>query len=66
MDAHGAAEDFFGLLIVRALFFLGEVIADDGRFFSDDPLRGFLGEIGRLIPPFGVGGVVSLRPVGSE
>ena len=66
MDPHGAAEDFIGFLIVRALFLLGEVVADHGRVFCNDPLRSFLRETGGIVPPFWIGRVVALWPIGAK
>ena len=65
MNAHGALQNLIGLLIVGAFFLLREVVADDGRLFVYDPLGGFFGQIGRVVPPLGIGGIVALRPVGS-
>ena len=66
MNAHGALQNLIGLLIIGAFLLLREVVADNRRLLVYDPLGRFLCQIGRVVPPLGISGVVALRPVGSQ
>ena len=66
MDRHAAVQNLVGVLVVRALLFLGEVVADDRGLLVHDPLGRFPGQERRVVPPGRIGGLMPLGPVGAK